>query len=143
MTKILGIFLAAVFAGLCLLHVFWASGGSFGKGATVPSVAGKRVFNPSPVGTMLVSAAFLVAMLVILGQLGIIGQAVPGWVFRWATRGIGALFLLRAIGEFRLVGFFKQVRATEFAFWDTWLFSPLCVVIAVIAFVVAYKSKAT
>src|SRR5215213_4827779 len=142
MTKISGILLAAIFAGLSLLHVFWAFGGSFGKGATVPSVGGKPAFHPSPVVTVLVSVAFLIAMLVILGQVGILGQAVPARLFRWSTWAISAVFFLRAVGEFRLVGFFKQVRATEFAFWDTWLFSPLCVLIAVIAFIVAYKYKA-
>jgi hypothetical protein len=39
---------------------------------------------------------------------------------------MGLVFLVRAVGEFKLVGFFKRVRGTSFARWDTWLFSPLC-----------------
>ena len=78
-------------------------------------------------------------MFVILGQIHLLGDFIPRWIFRWATLGISVLFFLRAIGEFKLVGFFKQVRDTPFAFWDTWLFSPLCLLIAVIAFMLFYK----
>jgi hypothetical protein len=46
-------------------------------------------------------------------------------------------FLLRAVGEFRLVGLFKRIRGTAFARWDTWLFSPLCLLIALAFFFVA------
>ncbi|HEV2914928.1 MAG TPA: DUF3995 domain-containing protein [Pyrinomonadaceae bacterium] len=134
-----GVLLAAVFVTLALLHVYWAAGGRFASGVTVPTVSGKRFFNPSPAGTILVAAAFLVAIFVILGRLGIVGKALPAWIFRLGTLGIAIIFFLRAVGEFRLVGFFKQVRDTPFAHWDTWLFSPLCLVIAIIAFMLAYK----
>jgi hypothetical protein len=32
--------------------------------------------------------------------------------------------------EFRLVGFFKRVRGTAFARWDTAFFSPLCLALS-------------
>lgn len=35
--------------------------------------------------------------------------------------------LARAVGDFRLVGFFKKVKGSEFALMDTLLYSPLCV----------------
>jgi bacteriorhodopsin len=97
-----------------------------------------RVFKPSVGGTILVAVAFLLAIAVILGQLRFLGDAVPHGIFRWGTFAIALLFFLRAVGEFRLVGFFKRVSDTPFAYWDTWLFSPLCLGIAVIAFLLAY-----
>jgi len=133
-----GILLAVVFAVLSLFHVYWALGGRFGSGVTVPVVGGVRTFNPSPLGTILVATALLVAMLTILGHLGLLGDAIPGWVFRWSTCGIALVFFLRAVGDFRLVGFFKRASDTPFAYWDTWLFSPLCLVIAVIALTLVY-----
>jgi hypothetical protein len=139
MTYKSGILLAAIFAILSLLHFYWALGGTFGSGVTVPNVGSKPVFNPSPLGTSLVAIALLVAMFTILGQLTLLGEAIPKWVFRWATWAISLIFFVRAIGEFRLIGFFKQVRETPFAAWDTWFYSPLCLIIAIIAFVVAYK----
>ncbi|MGA9770505.1 MAG: DUF3995 domain-containing protein [Blastocatellia bacterium] len=139
MIRLSGFLLSAIFAALGMFHIYWAAGGTLGKGATIPEIAGKRAFNPSPVSTILVAIALMIAMLVILGRLGVLGKSVPQWVFRWGTWGISILFFLRAIGEFKLVGFFKLVRDTEFARWDTWLFSPLCLVIAVIAFALAFK----
>ena len=143
MIRILGILLAGIFAVISLFHLYWAAGGAFGSSVAVPSVAvpsrgNVRVFKPSAGGTILVALAFLLAVAVILGRLGFLGDIVPHRIFRWGTWAIAVIFFLRAIGEFRLVGFFKQVSDTPFAHWDTWLFSPLCLTIAVIAFVLAY-----
>ncbi len=106
---------------------------------TVPIVGGERAFNPSPLGTILVATALLLAMFTILGQLGLLGEAIPKWIFRWGTWGIALIFFLRAVGDFKLFGFFKQASDTPFAHWDTWLFSPLCLVIAVTAFALVYS----
>lgn len=139
MKNILGITLGAIFAILSLFHVYWAAGGRFGSAVTVPTVGGSRSFSPSPLGTVLVAVALFAAMLTILGQIGWLGETIPRWVFRWTTFGIAALFFLRAIGDFKLIGFFKQVNDTGFAFWDTFLFSPLCLFIAVAAFLISYN----
>ena len=87
----------------------------------------------------MVAVALLIAMLIVTGQLGMLGETIPGWIFRWGSWGICIIFFLRAVGEFRLVGFFKQVRDTEFAYWDTRLYSPLCLAIAMMALIVANK----
>ena len=137
----LGIVLASIFALLALLHIFWAAGGSFGNDVTVPMVDGKRAFTPSTTATLLVAAALLAAMLVILGQLGVVGERFPKWIFSTGTWVICLLFFIRAIGDFKLVGFFKQVQDTGFAYWDTRLFSPLCLLIFGLAFFVAIKKK--
>jgi Protein of unknown function (DUF3995) len=139
MKNTLGILLAAIFAILSLFHVYWAAGGRFGSAVAVPTVGGEHIFNPSAFATLLVAAALLMAMLTILGQIGLLGETIPQWIFRWATFGIAALFLLRAIGDFKLVGFFKQVNETGFAFWDSFLFSPLCLFIAIAAFLIGYE----
>jgi hypothetical protein len=139
MIRISGILLVVVFAIISLFHLYWAAGGRTGRAVAIPSVGGQRSFTPSPLGTVLVAVAFLVAILVILGRLGLLGDAIPRWMFRWATLGIALIFFLRAIGEFKLVGFFKRVSDTPFAHWDTWLFSPLCLVIAVTAFALFYN----
>jgi hypothetical protein len=139
MRRAAGILLAAVFGALSLFHVYWALGGRRASGVTVPVVGGARAFNPSPLGTALVAAGLLAAVFTVLGHLGLLGEAIPRRVFRWGTGGIALVFFLRAVGEFRLVGFFKRASDTPFAYWDTWLFSPLCLVIAVIAFALVYS----
>jgi hypothetical protein len=139
MKNILGILLATIFAILGLFHVYWAFGGRFGSDVSVPTVGGARLFNPSVSTTMLVAAALFLAMLTILGQIGWFGETIPKWIFRFATFGIAALFLVRAIGDFKILGFFKQTSASGFAFWDTFLFSPLCLFIAIAAFLISYR----
>lgn len=143
MIRILGILLAVIFGVISLFHLYWAAGGTLGKSVAVPTVAAsgrgsRRAFEPSAAGTILVACAFLLAIAVVLGQLGFLGDTVPHRIFRWATWAMALVFFLRAIGEFRLVGFFKKVNDTPFAYWDTWLFSPLCLLIAIIAFTLAY-----
>lgn len=140
MIRILGIVLALIFALLSFLHLYWAAGGRFGSGAAIPTVGvgGGRLLHPSPLGTSLVAAALFAAVLVVLGRLKFLGAVVPGWIFYSGTWVIALLFLLRSIGDFRYVGFFKSVSGTDFARWDTILFSPLCLFIAVAAFLINY-----
>jgi Protein of unknown function (DUF3995) len=139
MNKLLGILLATIFAILSLLHFYWAAGGRFGIGVVIPQVEGKAAFTPSPLGTIMVGVALLAAMFTILGQIGFLGEIIPSWIFRWGSLGLAALFLLRSIGEFKLVGFFKQTSNSSFATWDTFLFSPLCLFIAIVAFVISFR----
>jgi hypothetical protein len=138
MVRILGILLAVIFAILSFFHLYWAAGGRFGIGATIPTTGGESLFKPSPFGTILVAAALFAAMLVVLGRLKIWGAFVPGWIFYWGGWVISLLFLLRAIGDFRYVGFFKSVTDTNFAQLDTILFSPLCLFISIVAFLISY-----
>ena len=139
MDKLLGIFLAVIFATLSFFHFYWAAGGRLGTEVTIPQIAGKSVFTPSKMSTTLVAIALLVAMTTVLGQIGFLGERIPQWVFRWATFGLGAIFLLRSIGEFKLVGFFKKSSDSAFAVWDTFLFSPLCLLIAIAAFLISFR----
>ena len=139
MIRILGVLLAVIFAVLSFFHLYWAAGGRFGGGAVIPTGGGgQRLLNPSPLGTVLVAAALFAAMLVVLGRLKIWGAFIPSRIFYWGTWVITLLFLLRAIGDFRYVGFFKSVSHTNFARWDTILFSPLCLLIGITAFLISY-----
>jgi hypothetical protein len=45
---------------------------------------------------------------------------------------IAAVFALRAIGDFRYVGFFKRIRDSRFARLDTLAYSPLCACLALL-----------
>ena len=141
MTRIvLGILLTAIFTTLGLLHVYWAVAGTGEKSVAVPSVDGKPLCIPSVFATLLVATALFTAALVIAGVCGWLGTLIPRRVFRIMTLGISVVFLIRAVGEFKYVGFFKSVTNSGFAYWDTWLFSPLCLFIAAASFLIWYKS---
>ncbi len=55
------------------------------------------------------------------------------WLSTFACVVLGAVFLLRTMGDFHVLGFFKSVTGTPFADWDTLLYTPLCLVIGIAA----------
>lgn len=136
---------AVLFAAIGLLHLYWALGGNWGADVALPtrgSVPGappRFTFHVTPVATFVVAVLLFLAAAVVLGRASLLSNAAPAthWIFVVGTWVLAALFLVRAIGEFRYIGFFKGVRDTEFARWDTWLFSPLCLIIALLAAITA------
>jgi len=137
---ILAVLLTVVFTSIALLHVYWAlAGGGAAAAAGVPSVDGEPLFRPSPGATLVVAAALFTAAFVIAGAVGWLGSTIPASVFRTLTLGIAIVFLARAIGDLKYVGFFKSVTGSGFAYWDTRLYSPLCLFIAAAAFYIFWK----
>ena len=133
----LGISTATVLFALGVLHVYWAAGGRWGTDVTIPKQDGRPLFQPPRAGTLLVAILLFSAGLVVLGRLGLWGTALPRWVFVAGTWTLVAVFLGRVVGDFRWFGVFKRTRGTAFAWWDTWLYVPLCFLIALGCLVVA------
>ena len=123
--------LATVLALLAAVHVYWAIGGAWGKASSLPEVGGRPAFIPSRGATLLVAAGLSFGALVALSRGHLAFSSRPGSLAHWFTLAFGLAFVLRAIGEFRLVGVFKRVRDTSFARRDTWLFSPLSLLLGV------------
>ena len=127
---------------LAAVHVYWAAGGKAGKAAAIPTAEGRAVLKPSAFSTAMVAvglcviAAFLALRIGWLKVLGFAGDnnfaEIAAWVF-------AAMFALRAIGDFRYVGFFKRIRDTRFARLDTLPYSPLCAVLAVLTGIAASR----
>jgi Protein of unknown function (DUF3995) len=125
--------LVVALSGISILHAYWASGGRWASAFTVPTVSGRRLFDPTPAATWSVSLAFGIAVILVMGRAGWIKTGPLTWVFDAGMWGLSLVFLLRAIGNLRSFGFFKTVKGTPFAQWDTWLYSPLCVLMAMLA----------
>jgi hypothetical protein len=135
--RLLAVSLFAILVGLSALHVFWAAGGRAGGAVAIPRRGGEAVFTPSPFGTLIVALALAAAAVSVAAAAGWFGAGRPWRVGRVLTAALGLMFLLRALGDFRYVGFFKSMGDDPFRSWDTWLFSPLCAVIAAAAFMAA------
>lgn len=135
MASLIATLLATVLLLLSGLHVFWAFGGRWGISAVIPTVgqSGQRPFIPSPLATLAVAMALLVASLLVLLQADILSVMLPSWIPRLGVWSLAIVFALRAIGNFRYVGFFKRVRNTTFARMDTQFYTPLCVLLAILA----------
>jgi hypothetical protein len=128
--RLIGGTTAAVLALLGAIHVYWAAGGTAGCAVAVPERDGQPLFQPSPAATPGVAGALLGAACLVLARLGLVRSVVSEC---WTRRGVWLLagvFVLRAMGDFHYVGLFKRVRTTAFARWDTWLYTPLCLLLA-------------
>jgi hypothetical protein len=135
--RLFAIPLIVVFAGLSALHAYWALGGRWGSSNTIPIVRGRRSFEPSQAATWAMCALLGMAVVVVIGKLVWIGPAALRMLFDIGVWGLSLVFLLRAIGDLRTFGFFKSVTGTPFAQWDSWLYSPLCLLVAVLAAILA------
>jgi len=128
-----------VLIALGLLHFYWAMGGQLGITKAVPEIDGKPTINPGPITTAFVGVALLsfsaLAYLLAFYDLASISYGGYAVYFGWL---LAAVFTLRAIGDFKLVGFFKKITSSEFAKYDTKYYSPLCLSLGIIFSVLSY-----
>ncbi len=54
----------------------------------------------------------------------------PKAALKWLSVALALGLLARAVGDFKYVGFFKKLRDSRFATLDSWLYSPLCLLLA-------------
>ena len=139
--RLIGLSTAGVLFVLSLLHVYWAAGGGWGTGVTIPTRDGRPLFEPPPAGTLLVAFLLLSAGLVVLGRLGIWGKVLPRWPFVVGIWTLVAVFAGRVVGDFRWFGVFKRMNGSTFAWWDTWLYVPLCFLLALGCLLVALRQS--
>jgi hypothetical protein len=92
----------------------------------VPEVDGRRAFSPSRSATLAVACALFIAAALVAISGRLLEDPFPRSFVRVATIVLGVLLVARAIGDFRLLGFFKQKNRSRFARLDTLLYSPLC-----------------
>lgn len=119
---------------ISIIHVYWAFGGQWGLAVAVPERNGAKAFQPGRLATLIVALAFgCMALFYVykIGWLTSLNALVPNWLDRWGLWSLAAVFLLRAVGDFRYVGFFKRVRQSRFARLDTRFYSPLCLLLCV------------
>ena len=138
MTRLVALLTTAILSALGLVHIYWALGGRSGSGAAVPELSGRPAFRPSRPGTLAVAIALFAAALLIATAGRLLVDPLTPPTVRLLTFCLGAVFLARAIGDFRLVGFFKRVQGSRFARLDTLVYAPLCLILGIAALFVAY-----
>ncbi|MEQ8245058.1 DUF3995 domain-containing protein [Fulvivirga sp.] len=135
MIFIVRLLLSLIFLVLSVLHFYWATGGKWGIDESVPTnIDGKKMLKAGVLACIVVGSGLLTfALFYSLPFLNIELFSFTNFL-HWV---IPSIFLLRAIGDFKYVGFFKSVRTTKFGQLDTKYFSPLCVLLAGLGFIVA------
>jgi len=127
-----------VFITLGGIHFNWLTGNEWGLEQSLPANEnGKRLFTPGKFETALVGFGLVLFGLFYLLQTGFINFEIPDWIERYVKWIIPTIFLIRALGDFKYVGFFKKIKNTEFGKVDTKLFSPLCLLLGVLGFLIA------
>ncbi len=136
-TTVLSICLFIIFALLSSLHVYWIFGGNWALKQALPTKNDvEKVTIPGIIPTLIVSIGLALFGLYYLLKSDLIYLELPNWIISFVGWMIPILFILRAIGEFNYVGFFKKIKHTTFAKADTKIFSPLCLGIGIVGLIV-------
>ena len=89
--------------------------------------------NPKLFECFVVAFGLLAFGLFILIKSQILSFDLPNWLMKYGLWFLSIVFIIRAIGEFKYIGFFKKIKTTKFGQLDTKYYSPLCLVISFLA----------
>ncbi len=127
--------LSVIFFILGMIHFLWAFGGKYGFEQALPTnEQGQRILNPGKFDSAIVGLGLIIFGSFYFLQSGFTELIPPVWAIKYGGWIIPSIFLLRAIGDFKYVGFFKKIKQTSFGRRDTRIFSPLCSIIATVGF---------
>ena len=133
--------LSIIFLFLSGIHVYWGFGGKTSSSATVPTnLNNKPIISPSPFSCFVVATGLFTFGAFVLIKAGVVLSNLPGWILNYGLWAISLLFLIRAVGDFRYIGFFKKIKNTKFGLMDTKYYSPLCLLIACLGIVLEFTS---
>jgi hypothetical protein len=135
-TTFIALFLFLIFLFLSAIHFYWGFGGKWGASASVPAKENlERVMNPKALDCFIVGIGLLAAGLFVLIRTRLILFPLPSVILHYGLIVISGIFILRAIGEFNYIGFFKKIKNTPFGQLDTRYYSPLCLFIGLMALI--------
>lgn len=136
MKVILAFTLTVIFIFLSLLHGYWALGGSWAIEKTIPERFKDGFFSKENHGmiviaTFIVAAGLMILAMMVAGYLGKVNLPIGKDLIRIGLIIAMVIFFIRSIGNFKDVGFSKSDKSGEFGYWDTRLYSPLCLFFSV------------
>ncbi len=119
------------------LHMHWVLGGRRGTEAAIPSTGSDLIFRPSNLATGIVALLLALSAWFVLELGGAVKLLYPDWIISYGGWLLSAVFIIRAIGDFKWMGFFKRKKGTVFARWDSAFHSPLCLLLGIGILVIA------
>lgn len=129
-----------IFIALSVVHFYWAFGGKRGFKKSIPTVNGRPTLNPGPIITIIVALG-LFGFGVITYLLGFTDLSTMkyGSLVVYAGWCVSVIFFIRAVGDFKTVGFFKKIRTTDFGRYDTKFYSPLCLFLGIVLCLLVFR----
>lgn len=135
-TSTIAILLFIIFSFLGAIHFYWLFGGKWGLEKVIPT-------KSKQASTLLIPKFATLVVAVILFLFGsfyltktvFFNIQVPRLFTKYLFWIVPSIFILRAIGDFNYVGFFKKIKDTDFAKADSNYFIPLCLLIGILGMV--------
>lgn len=128
-----------VFMILGSFHFYWVLGGTWGLKQAVPTRGEDDPIQiPGKLITTFVGLVLCSFGVFYLIHSGILSIELPTKLEHYIGWILPALFIIRAIGEFKYVGMFKKVKDSDFAKADTRLFVPLCLGIGIAGLIIQF-----
>ncbi|WP_299775546.1 DUF3995 domain-containing protein [uncultured Pseudoteredinibacter sp.] len=129
LSVVVAILVAVIMLLVSLFHFYWAFGGEYGLQSSGPVMEEGVEFKP-PAAVIFVVACLLAGLAVLSLQLVWPWQPIKEYI-AYVGYLISFVFIVRSIGDFKYVGFFKKVYNSDFANLDTKYFSPLILLLGV------------
>lgn len=127
---VLAIMLSVVLIFLAILHFYWSIFGIKDPAAVLPTnVENNIIKSPGKLGAIIVGVMLLGFAFVFINK--VLNYVSHPWL-DYLSLGIGIVFLIRALGDFKYVGFFKTAKNSKFSALDTRYYSPLCLLMGVL-----------
>lgn len=124
--------IAIILLAISILHIYWLLGGKWGfeaatPGDMTPIFADKRKKTIFTFATFCVAIGlFIMASIIYSNYNNVWNNYLDTNKIILATRIIGTIFILRAIGDFNVCGIFKKSKDTLFTRCDNKIYIPLC-----------------
>jgi hypothetical protein len=140
MVLLISIFLLLIFSLLSAIHVFWGMGGRWGFDEALPTnEENVKVINPNFIECYLIGFGLSGFSFIVLTKAKLFPLLFPAWLIDYSLWFIAAVFIIRAIGDFQYVGFFKKIKTTKFGRMDSLYYSPLCLLVGVLTIILAFN----
>ena len=125
------LFLCVTLFILGLLHLYWGAGGMRYREFATPRVNGKPTAQPSRLSFIAMALGLWTAGLtVVFRAVDFGGRGLHGTTASWHWIFAG-LFAFRAIGDFRLIGFFCRRADASYLEIERKFIAPLCLLLAI------------
>ncbi|ESZ42738.1 DUF3995 domain-containing protein [Mesorhizobium sp. L2C066B000] len=124
-------------------HLYWGLGRGVGAGVALPQREdGTPAIKETAFGAMAVGLILVLVLLLVLGFIGAVRlplaqPLLKAGIILWAI-----VFSARALSWSRYFGLFKRVRTTRFASYDSWFYSPSCLLLGLGLFYLALSQTA-
>ena len=133
MTNFIIVLLFTLFFLLSSIHFYWAFGGKWGTEGVYPANPdGNPIRPPGILATVIVATGLLFFGVFYLIKGGFVLVEIPIWLNKSGLWILTGVFTIRAIGDFKYLGFFKKIKNSKFAVKDTKFYSPLCFTIGIL-----------